>query len=272
LTTRVARPNQHVTPSSDDGRYAIAVLGKAFDLLDAISNLNAPTLSELSDATGQSRPTTLRLLSNLVARGFAERDREGRYHLGLKLLQLGGRAAADLDLRTVSRPIMEGLHAEVNETVNLAIPTAGGIVYIDILESERDLRMAATVGMRDAFHSSALGKAMLSRFPESTVNSAVGPEPFPQKTSKTLTTKDALRQDIARVRALGFAVDDEENEPGARCLAAPIIDQRRECVGAVSVSGPSSRITPERIPDLAERVLRAADAISRRLGYPGTGD
>jgi IclR family acetate operon transcriptional repressor len=167
---------------------------------------------------------------------------------------------------------MEGLHAEVNETVNLAIPTAGGIVYIDILESERDLRMAATVGMRDAFHSSALGKAMLSRLPDSTVGSAVGPEPFPQKTSKTLTTKDALWQDLARVQDLGFAVDDEENEPGARCLAAPIMDQRGECVGAVSVSGPSSRITPERIPDLAERVLRAADAISRRLGYPSTGD
>jgi IclR family acetate operon transcriptional repressor len=154
----------------------------------------------------------------------------------------------------------------------LAIPTATGIVYIDILESVRDLRMAATVGIRDAYHSSALGKAMLSRFPESTVDSAAGPEPFPQKTSKTLTTMDALRQDLARVRNLGYAVDDEENEPGARCLAAPIMDQRGECVGAISVSGPSSRLTPDRLPDLADRVPRAAAAISRRLGYLGTGD
>ena len=170
----------------DGGRYTIAVLTKAFDLLDAIAELNTPTLSELSDATGQNRPTTLRILSNLVARGYAERDREGRYHLGVKLLQLGSRAAAGIDLRTLARPVLEALHSDLHETINLAIPSDQGIVYIDILESERDLRMAATVGMRDAFHSSALGKAMLSRFPESMIGSAVGPEPLPRKTGEDI--------------------------------------------------------------------------------------
>src|SRR5688572_8075481 len=141
------------SPGPDEGRYAIAVLLKAFDLLDAIAELNKPTLSQLSDATGQNRPTTLRILSNLVTRGYAERDRDGRYRLGVKLLYLGGRAAASIDLRTIARPALEELHRTLEETINLAIPAEHGIVYIDILESVRDLRMVATVGMRDNFHS-----------------------------------------------------------------------------------------------------------------------
>jgi IclR family acetate operon transcriptional repressor len=268
LVTRVIQPDAtKVAPAPAEARYTIAVLTKAFDLLDAIAELSAPILSELSDATGQNRPTTLRILSNLVARGYAERDREGRYRLSVKLLQLGSRAAAGIDLRTLARPVMEELHGDLQETINLAIPTDQGIVYIDILESERDLRMAAKVGMRDAFHSSALGKAMLSRFPESRVGVVVGPEPLPQKTGKTLLTIAALRRDVARVRELGYAIDDEENEPGSRCLAAPLIDQRGACIGAISVSGPSSRVTPDRLPGLGARIRDAADMISRRLGY-----
>ena len=251
----------------DGSRYTIAVLNKAFDLLDAIARMNTPTLSELSDATGQNRPTTLRILSNLVARGYANRDRDGRYHLGVKLLQLGSLAAAGIDLRTLARPVLEALHSDLQETINLAIPADKGIVYIDILESERDLRMAATVGMRDAFHSSALGKAMLSRFPESMVCSAVGPEPLPQKTDRTLQTVAALKHEIERVRELGYAIDDEENELGARCLAAPVMDQGGTCIGAISVSGPSTRITSERVPELAARIREAASLISGRLGY-----
>jgi DNA-binding IclR family transcriptional regulator len=251
----------------DGRRYTIAVLTRAFDLLDAIAGMNSPTLSELSDATGQNRTTTLRILSNLVARGYAERDREGRYRLGIKFLQLGSRAAAGIDLRTLARPVLEALHSDLQETINLAIPSDQGIVYIDILESERDLRMAATVGMRDAFHSSALGKAILSRFPESMFYSAVGPEPLPRKTGKTLVAIAALKRDIMLVRELGYAVDEEENEPGARCLAAPLMDQRAACIGAISVSGPSSRITSDRIPELALRIREAAGKISHRLGY-----
>jgi DNA-binding IclR family transcriptional regulator len=253
--------------TQEDGRYTIAVLTKAFDLLDAIAEANGPTLTELSDATGQSRPTTLRILSNLVQRGYAERDREGRYRLGIRLLQLGSRAAAGIDLRTLARPVLEQLHADLRETVNLAIPADGGIVYIDIIESERDLRMAATVGMRDAFHSSALGKAMLSRFPDSAVGPAIGPDPLPRKTDRTLQRVADVMAEVDRVRQRGYAIDDEENEAGARCLAAPLLDRRGSCIGAISVSGPSTRITPERVPDLAERIREAANQISSRLGY-----
>jgi IclR family acetate operon transcriptional repressor len=240
LATRAAqREEQSGGDRQDDGRYTIAVLVKAFDLLDAIADMREPTLTELSDATGQSRPTTLRILSNLVARGYADRDRDGRYRLGVKLLQLGGRAAAGIDLRTIARPVLDELHGELQETINLAIPSEQSIVYIDILESARDLRMAASVGMRDAFHSSALGKAILSRYPESMVASAVGPEPLTQKTGKTLQTLAALTTELQFVRKRGYAVDDEENEPGgalprgARHGSTRRLRRRDQCLRAL---------------------------------------
>ena len=267
VTRSKQRDEQIGGDGHEDSRYTIAVLAKAFDLLDAMAEMRGPTLTELSDATGQSRPTTLRILSNLVARGYADRDRDGRYRLGVKLLQLGGKAATGIDLRTIARPVLDDLHRELQETINLAIASDQSIVYIDILESARDLRMAASVGMRDAFHSSALGKAILSRYPEPMVATAVGSEPLPQKTGKTLQTLAALKAELLMVRERGYAVDDEENELGARCLAAPVMDQHGACVGAISVSGPSTRITPDRLPDLAVRVLEASGAISRRLGY-----
>ena len=169
-----------------DGRDTIAVLAKAFELLDGLAARQEPTLTGLSDATGQSRPTTLRIRSILVARDHVARDRDGRYRLGVRLLQLAHQAAAGIDPRTLTHPVLD---------------------------------------------SSALGNASLSRYPELMVASVGGPEPFPRRTGRTHPTPAALAAEPCIVRERGDAVDDEENEPGARCLAAPVINQHGARVG-----------------------------------------
>jgi IclR family transcriptional regulator, KDG regulon repressor len=247
-------------------RYAIAVLGKALDLLDALDTGETLTLTELSARVGVPKATALRVLANLEERDYVERDAHSQYRLGMRLLQLGARKASGLDLRTMARPVMKSLHAEFDETVNLAVPGDDGIIYIDILQSPRGLRMAATVGMRDPYHSSALGKAMLAHGPESRVEQIVG-GPLGQKTERTVATIERLKDELAEVRRRGYAIDDEENEAGARCIGAPILDHRGQCAGAISVSGSASRLTDERIAALAERVRAAAAAISRTMGY-----
>jgi IclR family acetate operon transcriptional repressor len=208
----------------------------------------------------------LRVLANLEDRGYVERDAHGQYRLGMRLLQLGARKSSGIDLRTIARPAMKMLHAEFDETVNLAVPGDDGIIYIDILQSQRGLRMAAMVGMRDDYHSSALGKAMLANWPESRVERMIGGS-LGRKTERTVATLDQLRQELAEVRRKGYAIDDEENEAGARCVGAPIFDHRGSCVGAISVSGSANRLTDERIVALAERVRAAANKISRTMGY-----
>ncbi len=253
------------------GRYAIAVLGKAFDLLDALDDGGPATLTELSVRTGIHKATALRILANLEARQMVQRDGQGRYRLGVRLLQLGARISADLDLRTVARPVLQALHQELDETINLGVPAAGGLVYIDILQSSRGLQMTATVGMRDDYHSSALGKAMMAEWPLAAVERELLPDPLPRKTANTILTRPQLLDALERTRDQGYAIDDEENEPGARCVAAPVFDHRGQCVGAISVAGPASRVTSARIPELGQRVRSAAAEISAELGHRQMG-
>ncbi len=255
------------TAREPQGRYAIAVLGKALDLLDALDNDGPATLTELSARTGIHKATALRILANLDERQIVQRDDQGRYRLGVRLLQLGARISADLDLRTVARPVLRALHQELDETINLGVPAEGGLVYIDILQSSRGLQMTATVGMRDDYHSSALGKAMMAEWPLATVDHALPPDPLPRKTVNTILTRPLLLDALQRTRDEGFAIDDEENEPGARCVAAPLFDHRGQCVGAISVAGPASRVTTARIPALGQRLRAAAAEISSQLGY-----
>jgi DNA-binding IclR family transcriptional regulator len=247
-------------------RYHIGVLNKAFDLLDVLEREGPLTLTELSHQSATNKVTVLRILANLEARGYVERDDIGRYSLGLRLLQLGLRKSAATDLRAVARPILRELRDRFDETVNLGIPDRDGILYIDILESSLGLRMAATVGARDDIHSTAIGKAIAGNWDGSRtmrIDSLV----MPPKTARTITSAVQLERELDAVRTLGYSVDDEENETGARCIGAPVFDHAGACVGAISVSGPTIRMSDERILLVAPEVRIAAATISERLGY-----
>lgn len=247
-------------------RYRIGVLNKAFDLLDVLEQYGPLTLTELSNQASANKVTVLRILANLEARGYVERDGMGRYSLGLRLLQLGLRKSAVTDLRAVAHPILHELRDRFDETVNLGIPDGVGILYIDILESSLGLRMAATVGARDDIHSTAIGKAIASNLEEGPRDRIVA-LPLTPKTPRTITSAARLTQEMDAVRARGYSVDDEENETGARCIGAPVFNLGGVCIAAISVSGPTIRMTQERILLIAPEVQSAAAAISERLGY-----
>lgn len=257
--------SQQANPELAD-RYRIGVLNKTFDLLDVLEVDGPLTLTELSARAATNKVTVLRILANLEARGYVARDDFGRYSLGMRLLQLGLRKSAATDLRAVAHPVMRELRDRFDETVNLGIPDGAGILYIDILESSLGLRMAATVGARDDLHSTAIGKAIVSNWSAAARREFVGLS-FASKTPRTVRDADQLERELAQVRELGYSVDDEENEPGARCIGAPVFDHTGECVGAISVSGPTIRMTDERIEEIAPEVQRAAATISERLGY-----
>lgn len=247
-------------------RYRIGVINKAFDLLDVLEKDGPLTLTELSQHAGANKVTVLRILANLEARGYVERDELGRYSLGLRLLQLGLRKSAATDLGAVAGPTLRGLRDQFDETVNLGIPDWPGILYIAILESSFGLRMAATTGARDALHSTAIGKAIASTWSDAE-RSAIVPGMLQPKTPHTITNLDALARELDAVRGRGYSVDDEENETGARCIGAPVFDHSGVCVGAISISGPTIRMTSDRVPLIAPVVMDAASAISERLGY-----
>lgn len=255
-----------MTDTSSSPDYRIAVLDRSIDLLEAMAHAGGPVgVTELSRAISSTKSATFRILATLEARGYVRRVPDsGKYQLGLNLVHLGQSALGRIDLRTIARPVLEDLHRRFNETVNLGVLSGGRIVYVDMVESQHGLRMAAQVGAHDNVHSTAIGKAILANLPEGQRESVLE-GPLPALTEKTLTTKEDLLKDIERIQVSGFSRDRGENEHGASCFGAPIFDARGNVTAAISVSGPDTRLNGEMAEDVAVAVRIAAQDITERL-------
>jgi DNA-binding IclR family transcriptional regulator len=257
-------------PRGSNGRsvYDVAVLQKALDVLEVLAERDDLGLSELSARTGVSKASTYRVLSTLEARGFVAKDPETRkYSPGVKLVAMSCAVVARVDLVAAARPYVVDLQAAFDETVNVGILANGEVLYVDILESAQGLRMAATVGARNALHCTALGKAILSAIPNSEARELLTAYRRVAATPKTIVGLEALMDDLAVVAERGYAVDDEENEVGARCVGVPIRDLAGRAVGAISISGPVARIPLELVETIGARLLEAAAGIEERMGY-----
>lgn len=249
--------------------YTIAVVGRALDILEALASSDVPLgASDVARRAGATKSAAYRLLATLEQRGYVVKDPiTAHYRLGTRLAYLGQRSLSTLDLRQVARPLLEALRQRYHETVNLGVADGDGgqIAYIDMLESDQGLRMAAHLGGRDDMHCTALGKAILANLPAERREQILA-RPLARHTPATLTDPAALRAELERVRARGVAEDRGENEPGARCVAAPVFDHTGAVVAALSVSAPASRLDDARAAEIARAARDAACEITRRLG------
>lgn len=252
------------------GIYDVAVLQKALDLLQVLAEEPGLGLSELSERTGASKASTYRMLATLEGRGFVAKSPDTRkYSPGARLVALSCAVMARLDLARAARPAMEALLDAFGETVNLGILADGEVLYVHILESPRDLRMAAQVGARDALHSTALGKALLSGVPASEARELLGRYRRHAVTPHTVTALEDLMHQLALVVDRGYAIDDEENELGARCVAAPVRDAAGRAIAAISVSGPVTRMPDSLIPVIGSRILEVVATVEALMGGGG---
>ncbi|GGS57205.1 IclR family transcriptional regulator [Planobispora rosea] len=257
-------------PESGPGRNQSASLRRALTVLEYVRDHTSTgqglTLSRLAEALGLSKSTVLRLAVPLVEAGLLDRDRRsGAYRLGHGALRLGQAYLSTLDLRSVAAEETRELMRQVDETVHLVVYEPPYVVYIDKVENESKVRMASRVGSRGRLYCTAVGKAILAWQPEAVVEETVAAG-MPALTRYTITDPVRLRTELARIRQRGYAVDDRENEPEVRCVAAPIFNHDDAATAAVSVSGLTSRITAARVRDLGPLVARAALGISRKLG------
>ncbi len=248
-------------------RYRIAAVDRAVAILETFTDGRALTQAEISRAAGLSEATTLRYLSTLNRNGLVERDaHSGRYALGLRLFQLGERALGT-DVRHAALPVMRELSERFHETVNLGVRNANNLVLIEAVESTQPIRRGANIGDLDAWHGSALGKAILAALPDAEAREIVDRAKWARRTSRTHTTWRALHQDLIEIRERGYAVDDEEGEDGLRCVGAAVHDRHGRPHYAVSVSGPVNRINPDAVGEIGRAVHAAAATISARIGF-----
>jgi len=253
----------------DKSEYIIQAVSHALDLLEQFhGDVDELGVTELSKRLKLHKNNVFRLLATLESRGYIEQNRATEnYRLGLKSLELGQTFIKQMGLLRQAKPILEKLVAECNETSYVAIFKEGYIVYLDVVETDLTVRVVSRVGSRLPAHCTAAGKIHLAFMSEEEID-AVLPAELKGYTPTTITDRAALKKELQEVTEKGYAIDNEELDPGVRCVAAPIRDYTRRIVGAVSISGPSMRLNDERIEkELVPLVLNAGEELSTRLGF-----
>ncbi len=244
---------------------------KAVNILDilALKADEGVNLTELCALIDIPKSSTHRYLGTLQELGLAERKGNDRYYLGTKVIELAGAYLLKSDLRNDSQAALDELAEMTGETVHLAVPSGTEVVYIAKVESKHALSMFSHIGARLPMHCTALGKAILA-FSGAEELHKVLTKSMARRTPHSITSVEALQKELAVIRSQGFAIDNEENELGIRCVGAPIFDYTMRPIGALSVSAPHERMDRERCYSLGPLVQQAAQKVSRRKGFTGT--
>jgi DNA-binding IclR family transcriptional regulator len=250
-------------------RYRIQVLERALSLLEVLAGADewlGPT--ELAARLSLHKATTHRLLAVLERRQFIRRNPVDRtYGLGARLFQLSARPSARMKLREASEPFLRQLADETGETAHVCVLEGDELMTIATVEGRWSLRTPSTVGRRIPLHCTAVGKALLAFLPDRTMLELVARTPLRQFTQYTIVSRALLKAELRQVRKVGFAIDNEEKEPGLRCVGAPIYDHTRAVVASMSIAGPVFRLKKERLGEFSRTVAAAAFGLSKTLGY-----
>lgn len=256
-------------------KNVVQSLERAVFILDVLAHSpQGLSLRELSEKVNLSKGTAHRILTSLSYLDFIRQNPLNKhYQLGFKLVELGNHLLSQIDFRTESRPYLVELADRTRETVHMVILDQTEVLYIDKVEAggyPTGLRMFSMLGARIPAHCCAVGKVLLAALSEEKVNEIARSSGLPRRTKNTITSSKKLLEHLGMVRKKGFALDNEENEIGIRCVAAPIRDQRGETIAAISLSVPAIRIKSRELQTvLKDRVMETAAKISQKLGYQG---
>jgi IclR family transcriptional regulator, KDG regulon repressor len=254
----------------EKSEYIIQAVDHALDLLEQFhDDVDELGVTELSKRLKLHKNNVFRLLATLESRGYIEQNKvTENYRLGLKTLELGQTFIKQMGLLRQSRPVLEWLVKECNETTYVAILKEFHIVYLDVVETDLTVRVVPRVGARLPAYCTAAGKIQLAYMTDEELENFLPSKELKRFTPSTIADKDELKRHLKTVAEQGYAIDNEELDIGVRCVSAPIRDYTRRIVGAVSVSGPSMRFDDQRMDnELIPLVKRAGEEISLKLGY-----
>ena len=246
----------------------VQALSRALDVLGELAaSPGGISLSELGVRLGLAPSTVHRLLGTLEKHGFASVDAErGAWTVGVEAFTVGNAFLAGRDVVGRARPAMQRLMDESGESVNLAVMEGDEAVFVAQIECREMMRMFVRLGSRAPLHASGVGKALLAALPDERLDALLGQRTLRAFTANTLESPEALRQDLARVRRRGYALDEEEHAVGLCCVAATVHDEHGQPLAAVSLSGPHARITRTRLEVLGRMVRITADDLTTAMG------
>lgn len=225
-------------------------------------------ITEISDLVNLHKSTVYRLLSTLIYKGYVVQDEESsKYKITFKLFELGSKKVDKLDLLKSSKPYTKMLMESINEVVHLIIREEADIIYIDKVEANNTISMKSRIGKRAPMYCTATGKAMLAFLPEDEILKVWHSSKIVKLTENTITDFITFKKELQTIKRNGYAIDDEENEIGVKCVGAPIFNMSGDVVAAISLTGPMHRITDDKIDFISKEVMKYANLISKEIGY-----
>lgn len=247
--------------------YIVKPVMKALRVLELVAEQGQyVSLHTICKSSGIPKTTTFRYLQTLVQAGFLDHDRvRDRYSVGHRFRSIAEADTSLNRLRQIARPYMQGLLDSFDETVNLAVAAENQVVYIDIVDSTRPLRIQARIGARHPMHSTALGKAMLAYMP-SAERQAYFDHPLTEMTGRTMLEQQEIERQLRQIVKTGYSTETGENEDEAMCIGAPILDTENYPIAAISISAPLHRMSREKAVEVGAVVASAAQAVSIRMG------
>ncbi|MCJ2377659.1 DNA-binding transcriptional regulator KdgR [Vibrio sp. ZSDZ34] len=241
---------------------------KVFNILESLGDQKEIGVSELSQRLMMSKATTYRFLQTMKTLGYVSQQGEAdKYSLTLKLFELGSKSLEWVDMIAIAEKEMRVISDETNETVHLGSLDQGSIIYIHKIDSSYSLRMHSRVGRRNPLHTTAIGKVLLAERDEAIIRKQLTGTEFIPSTKKTITNIEQLLEELAIVKQQHFGEDNEEQEPGLRCIAAPVYDRFGNVIAGVSVSFPTVRFDENKKSHYIKLLHQAGKNISEQLGF-----
>ncbi|MGX5842894.1 HTH-type transcriptional regulator BhcR [Mesorhizobium sp. ArgA1] len=251
---------------------SVQSLDRALRILAIVAEGSGLSLSEIAGRSELAASTAYRMLTTLQNHGMVEFDTNHQlWSIGVETYRMGAAFLRSRKLVDRARVVMQELMEKTGETANLGVAEDDCVVFVSQVETHQAIRAFFRPGTRSSFHASGIGKAVLAQLEPERVAAILRKSGLQRFTDKTLSDISALAHDLAVIKHRGWSVDDEERHPGMRCVAAAIFNEFGEPIGGVSVSGPTVRVTPERLDEIGPLVRDAAAEVTKMIGGHRSG-
>lgn len=247
---------------------AVSSVLKVFSILQALGEQKEIGVSQLSQHLMMSKATTYRFLQTMKSLGYVSQQGEAdKYSLTLKLFELGAKSLEYVDLVSLAEKEMRSLSEQTNETIHLGMLDQGAIIYVHKIDSSYSLRMHSRIGRRNPLHTTAIGKVLLAEHDEAFIRKEFEDVKFIKSTDKTIENVEQLLVELSIVKAQHYGEDNEEQEPGLRCIAAPVYDRFGNVIAGISISFPTIRFDEQKMHYYVTLLQNAGKNISEQLGF-----
>lgn len=240
-------------------RTPVKTAERAFELVELLKNADGATLTEATEALGLPKSSVHNYLKTLEHQGYIV-ENDGTYEVGLRFLDLGAYARTRVPLYPIAEPGLETVAEETGELTNLLVEQDGRGTFVYRKKGENAVKIDSYNGQQIHLNTTAAGKAILANLPEGRVEQILDRHGLPAKTENTITDRDELYAELEEIRAAGFSYDREERSSGLKCVATPILHEGN-VAGAISITGPTSRMSETRIEETVKQQLRNAKNI-----------